>query len=192
MGTDTTGSTGRVLVVYYSVSGNTARVARDIGKALGADVESLRDRGHGTGCLGYLKAGLDAARGRSAALGELMFDPKNYALTIVGTPVWAWHMTPAVRAYLQRHKMDFGNVAFFVTSGDTDADKIVPSMERIVRRRAVAFTGFNSRQLADPRVYAGRLDAFFKSLGRPVVSQNSYAVAEDGSGPRLAGAGTGS
>jgi hypothetical protein len=178
MADNSTGSAGRVLVlvVYYSVSGNTARVARDIGKAVDADVESLRDRGHGTGFWGYLKAGLDSARGKSAALGELKFNPRNYALTIIGTPVWAWHMTPAIRAYLNRYKAEFLEVAFFVPSGDTDADKIVPSMESIVGRRAVGFTGFNGRQLADQSVYVARLDAFLKSLGRPDVTQNTRAV----------------
>jgi menaquinone-dependent protoporphyrinogen IX oxidase len=177
MSDDAAGNPGRVLVVYYSVSGNTARVARDIAKTLGADVESLRDRGHGTGFRHYLKAGLDAARGKSAALGETIFNPRNYDLTVIGTPVWAWHMTPAIRAYLNRYRTEFRDVAFFVTSGDTDAAKIVPSMESIVGRRAVAFTGFSAPQLADDRLYAHRLDDFLKSLSRP-------ATLQDRGGPR--------
>lgn len=36
--TDTTSGNGKVLVVYYSASGNTARVAKDIADAAGADV----------------------------------------------------------------------------------------------------------------------------------------------------------
>jgi flavodoxin len=173
MAEDTTGSTGRVLVVYYSVTGNTARVGRDIAKATGGDLESLRDSGHGVGFWAYLKAILDAVRGRSADLGELKFIPHNYDLTIIGTPVWAWNMTPVVRAYLGRYKAQLGNVAFYVTSGDTDASKIVPSMESIVGRRAVAFTGFNARQLADHRVYAARLEAFVQSLKGPAVAPAS-------------------
>jgi len=165
------GNPGKVLVVYYSVSGNTARVARDIAKALNADVESLRDRNHGTGFWGYLKAGLNAARGIATTLGDTSFNPRNYDLTIVGTPVWAWHMTPAIRTYLERHGTELGNVAFFVTSGDTDAERIVPSMESIVKRPAVAFTGFNGRQLADAGVYSRRLDDFLKSLKRPATLQ---------------------
>lgn len=68
-------------------------------------------------------------------------------------------------------------VVYYSVSGNTG--KIVPSMESIVGRRAVAFTGFNGRQLADHRVYSARLDDFLKSLGRPAVTQSARVAAEE-------------
>src|SRR5688572_15200823 len=125
------GTSGKALVAYYSMSGNTARVARDIAKLTGADVESLRDPAHGVGFSGYLKAVVDAVWERPAQIGPLSRNPRDYGLTIIGTPVWARHMTPAVRSYLQRCKADIRKVAFFVTSGDTDVISVVPSMETL-------------------------------------------------------------
>lgn len=155
---------GNVLVVYYTVSGNTARVAQDIAKRMHADVERLRDARHGTGCMGYLAAVIDAVRQKPVDLGPLSKNPRDYALTVIGTPVWAWKMTPAVRAYLQRVRPNLRRVAFFVTSGDTDVSKIAPSMEEVAGSKAVASAGFNAKELAAWEVYDAKLTAFVEAM----------------------------
>jgi flavodoxin len=154
------------LVVYYSLSGNTARVAKDLAKFLDADVESVRDTEHGVGFMGYLKAAINAARGVPARIGPLSRSPRDYALTIVGTPVWVGRMTPAIRAWLQRCRPELGRVAFFVTSGNTDAEKVVPAMEQIAGHGGIAFTGFNAKELADQNRYDTKLRGFVESLNR--------------------------
>jgi multimeric flavodoxin WrbA len=102
METSSAGSAPKVLVVYYSLTGNTARVARDVARRTGGDIESIRDSGYGVGFTGYIKAAIDAVRGASSQPGPLARNPRDYALTIVGTPVWVGHMTPPVRGWLQR------------------------------------------------------------------------------------------
>lgn len=155
-----------VLVVYYSLSGNTARVARDLAKRTKADIESLRDTSHGKGFIGYWKSIIDAVRGKPVSLDNLKYDPADYSLVVIGTPVWAWHMTPAIRAYLMMFAGDLGNVGFFVTSGDTDVEKLVPSMEAIIRRNAVASAGFNAKELAVSATYESKLTDFIQALNR--------------------------
>jgi flavodoxin len=159
--------TGPTLVVYYSLSGNTARVARDLAKLVGADVESLRDTEHGVGFFGYLKAALHAVTGAPAKLGPLSRNPQDYGLTIVGTPIWAGHMTPAIRAWLDRYRAHLGRVAYFTTCGGSDPGKVVRAMERLVGRTGVAFVGFDAKELADAERYAAKLREFVDSLDRP-------------------------
>lgn len=175
-------ATRRALVAYYSLTGNTARVARDLAARLDADVESLQDKGHGTGFVGQLQAGYHAWRKVPANIGAVQRDPSDYAITIIGTPVWAWQMTPAVRAYLQRMSRRFRNVAFFVTSGDTDVGKLVPSLEALAGREALASAGFNQQELLDPQEYERKLAAFVRAI-EPIRTPMSPTVVER---PRLA------
>ncbi len=75
----------KMLVVYYSLSGNTAGVARDIAGLAHADIEVLRDfdREPPLGFLGYIKAGNGCAGEAShARLGSVVCDPRNYALVV--------------------------------------------------------------------------------------------------------------
>jgi hypothetical protein len=166
METSSAGSARKVLVVYYSLSGNTARVARDLARRTGGDIESLRDNCYGVGFTGYIKAAIDAVRGASSQLGPLARNPRDYALTIVGTPVWVGHMTPSIRGWLQRCRADLGPVAFFVTSGDTDVAKIAPALESLAGHKAVALAGFNAKELGNRASYDAKLSEFVKALNR--------------------------
>jgi flavodoxin len=168
----------QVLIVYYSLSGNTARVATDLAKRLDADVESIRDEQHGTGGFGLVRAAFDALRKAPAKIGPTRFDPSKYAITFIGTPVWVGQMTPAVRAYLGIMRGKFRNVAFFVTSGDTDVVKIAPSMEVLAQCTASACSGFNAKELKDMPAYERKLSAFGQQAGLVATRQNEQFAAE--------------
>lgn len=153
-----------VLVAYYSLTGNTARAARDLAARLGADIECIQDNSHGTGVLGRFGAAFDALRKAPAKIGALLRDPAEYSITIVGTPIWVGQMTPAVRAYLKQTRGRIQNVAFFVTSGDTDVGNIAPSLEAEAGQGSVASAGFNARELSDARTYEEKLSAFVDKI----------------------------
>lgn len=153
-----------VLIVYYSLTGNTARVARDLASRLDADLESLKDPRHGDGLWGQVQAGYDAWRNRTVQLGPLQRDPSEYALTIVGTPIWAWRMAPAVRTYLQQMRGRFVSFAYFCTSGDTEAARVRSAFESTAGVQAIALAGFNHFELTDASIYERKLSNFVREL----------------------------
>src|SRR5689334_1413901 len=118
---------GKTLIVYYSLTGNTARVAHDLAQRLGGELESIRDREHGAGILGFIKCSFDALRGTKVDIAPIFRNPRDYSLVIVGTPVWAGKMTPAMRTYLQQFRGQFRQLVFFTTSGNTDVERLVPA-----------------------------------------------------------------
>jgi hypothetical protein len=151
-------------------------VARDLAKLVGADIESIRDRGHGVGFFGYAKAAWDAMRRVPANIGPQSKNPADYALTVIGTPVWVGNMTPAVRAYLQNNKGRLRNVAFFITSGSTEAAKVVSTMEALAGSTAVALQGFDARELQDSNVYDRKVAEFANDVERHVLSTTHAAA----------------
>jgi hypothetical protein len=128
------------------------------------------------GFLGYVKAAIDALREKPADIGSLSRNPRDYALTVIGTPVWVGNMTPAARAYLQRVKTDLGKVAFFVTSGDTDVGKVAPRMAKLAGRDPVACAGFSAKELANQAVYDVKLDAFVSAMTKEPAGDASSAT----------------
>lgn len=153
-----------ILVVYYSFSGNTERVARDLAAQLGADLAAIHEPERRRGWRGYLRAAMDSVMERPAMLGDLDKHPRDYALTVIGTPIWAGKMTPAVRTYLKAVRGQLQDVAFFATSGGTDAAKVVSAMEAIAERQAVGSVGFDQRILGSPAKYEERLREFIAAL----------------------------
>lgn len=166
-------ATKRVLVVYYSLTGNTARVAKDLATRLDADVESIQDKGHGVGFLGQLTAAFDAWRKAAATIGPIQCNPSQYEITLIGTPVWVGQMTPAIRAYLQATDGRFQNVAFFITSGDTEVEKIFSSLEALAKCKPVASTGFNARELINTAAYEAKVASFVEAIKRVRAPANA-------------------
>ena len=50
----------KVLVVYYSRTGNTRFVAEAVAQSLKADIEEIRDRKNRMGIFGFLRCGYEA------------------------------------------------------------------------------------------------------------------------------------
>jgi flavodoxin len=107
------------LIVYYSRSGNSKFVAETVAAEIGADVEEIVDQKKRSGIGGWLSGGKDAKQGKETEIAATTKSPANYELIVVGTPVWASSITPAVRTYLKKNDLAGKKVAaFFAQSGD--------------------------------------------------------------------------
>ena len=125
----------KTLVVFYSRSGTTKRVAQEVAKALNADVDEVIDKKPRNGILGFLIAGYDATKGKTTEI-EFEKDPSGYDLVVIGTPVWNGRVTPAIRTYLLRNREKIKNVSFFCTCAGRPG-KCLEQMEEILGRRPV-------------------------------------------------------
>lgn len=156
----------KVLVVYYSRTGNTKKVAEDIAAALNADIERIIDTKDRSGAGGYLGAGKDASSGALAEIEPVQKDPAKYDLVVMGTPIWSWTMTPAIRTYITNNKAAFKEVAFFTSSGGSKPDKTVQRMETLAGKKAKAYAGFLDREYKEKNkaAYEEKLNGFIAQL----------------------------
>jgi len=111
----------KILVVFYSRSGRTKKVAEVISKILKCDKEEIFDIKSREGVVGFLSAGTDANLRRLTVIKEIKNNPSLYDLVIIGTPIWSSNISTPIRTYLSLHKEDFKNVAFFCTRLGSDA-----------------------------------------------------------------------
>lgn len=154
----------KILVVYYSLSGNTERVAKDIAECFGADTEKLIDKKNRKGFFGFMGGGKDAMTKKLADIEPTKLDPSKYDIVVMGTPIWSWKMTPAIRTYITQNTDKFKEVAFFLTSGSTPAENVVPSMEELSGKKGIAYVGLNSKELKDNNKYWAKLTKFLESF----------------------------
>lgn len=125
----------KTLVVFYSRSGTTKRVAQEVAKALNADVDEVVDKKPRNGILGFLIAGYDATKGKTTEI-EFEKDPSSYDLVVIGTPVWNGRVTPAIRTYLLQNREKIKNAAFFCTCAGRHG-KCLEQMEEILGKKPV-------------------------------------------------------
>ncbi len=125
------------LVVYYSRTGTTRKVAEAIAEVLKCDVEEIRDLKNRTGVLGWLSSGMDATLKRLTKIEELQKPPENYSVTIIGTPVWNNTVSTPIRTYIVEYRNRFKQVAFFCTQYGSESN-VFTEMEALCGRKPLA------------------------------------------------------
>lgn len=153
----------KTLVVFYSRTGTTKKVALEISNKLGAEIEEIRDTVNRSGVKGYLVSGRDAMKKRLTTLELTTKNPADFDLVIIGTPIWGWNMSVPVRTYITEKKGDFKKVAFFCTMGGTGDDKAFAEMEQIIGQKPVATLALLTRDVAK-NDFAEKLEKFTAAL----------------------------
>ena len=128
----------RALVVFYSLTGTTRRVAQALAAALGAEMEEIRCPKDRPGFFGFWRAGHASWRSKIPEIARPERDPSHYDLVLVGGPVWAWNACTPVRAYLMREVARLPVVAFFVTVGGVGFERALATMEALAGRKPAA------------------------------------------------------
>ena len=125
----------KALVVFFSKTGNTRRLAGEIAAQLKADSGEITEEKNRGGVIAFMKSGWEGTRRKTVKINDSKIDPSSYGLVLIGTPVWAGNMCSPVRSYLERHKGQFKKVAFFCTCS-SEPNKTFPDMEKIAGKPA--------------------------------------------------------
>lgn len=153
----------KALVVYYSRTGTTKILGEAIAKGLGAEVEELIDQKKRLGLrpFRWLIAGMDARRRKLTSI-KVQKPPQDYDLILIGTPIWAGRMTPAVRTYLESQNLEGKKVGFFCTGGKESS---FDELKRIVPKSTLVGTLCLSPVDVQSSAYAEKIRPFLASLG---------------------------
>ena len=135
----------KTLVAFYSRSGITKKVAEAIQAGLGCGIEEIIDLKNRSGIFGFLSAGYSATTKKLTDIKKPEKDPSTYELIIIGTPIWAGSMTPAIRTYVNWLKSTGAlsklKTAFLCTGGSANSDKVLAFMVELVGKESVATLG---------------------------------------------------
>ena len=138
----------KTLIVYYSRSGITRKVAEELKHNLDCDIEELIDKKDRSGSLGYMRSVINALRKSPANLEEIKNDPASYDLVIIGTPVWTMKMSTPIRTYIQQNHPKFNNVAFFATAAGSGFDSTFSEMRELIGT-SLAEIGLRAKEVKD-------------------------------------------
>ncbi len=158
----------KILVVFYSRSGKTKKVAEAILKILKCDKEEIFDIKSREGIVGFLSAGTDANLRRLTVIKEIENNPSLYDLVIIGTPIWSSNISTPIRTYLTLHKEGFQNVAFFCTRLGSDAKKVFDGMKNLSQKTPLALLQLTSREVTRDQ-YIQKVKEFVKNMKEEIV-----------------------
>jgi flavodoxin len=140
----------RSVIVYYSYSGNTRKVAEVLAEALKEkgeiDIIELNALDESKSFLGQCRRAFARSR---AKLAPVNFDLSNYELVYFGCPVWAFAPVPAMNTYLnQCIGIEDKDIILFTTYGSgTGNNRCLNYMQRVLTQKgAKNFKRFSIQQ----------------------------------------------
>ena len=116
------------LVVYYSRTNTTRKLAEKIAGEINADIEEIKPKVNYQGKIGYVRGGKDAMSEKIIDPEELKYNPEDYDVVYIGGPVWASKAANPLISYLNQNS--FRNVKFFLTAGKSGFESSFKQMEK--------------------------------------------------------------
>lgn len=135
----------KILIIYYSLTGNTQLIAEAIKEETGADIERLKpikdlDSESGTR---FFWGGMHAKMKQKPKLEPLKYDPNGYDMIFLGTPVWAWTLTPPIRSFLSSNDLSNKPIAIW----NCAAGNGIKAMQRLKKElKNIKIVGENTFQ----------------------------------------------
>lgn len=141
-----------ILVAYFSASGRTAAVAKELAKAAEGDLYEIKPE------VVYTQADLDWRNSKSRssvemknkafrpALADNDADIEKYDTIFLGFPIW-WYVAPTIiNTFLESYDFSGKKIVLFATSGGSGFGKTVEELKPSVSENTVITEGkmFNS------------------------------------------------
>lgn len=129
------------LCVYYSRTGATEKLMKEIASELKCELVKLDDGVDRSGLGGWLRSGMQAMARRLPAVKPVKtaFPLGIYDLVIVGTPVWAGRCSAPVRSFLTQYGEELRRTAYVITrSSDIRYEEVFDQMDMYVRTPRVS------------------------------------------------------
>jgi flavodoxin len=153
------------LVVYYSRTGTTKKLGLAIASKLGCESEEIIDLKPRKGIIGWIRSGRDAFKRLRTDIKKPKIGLSGYDMLIIGTPVWAGYIAPAVRTYLEDNKEKIKQVAFFTTQGSADPQKAMDDLAKASLKKPKAVLRMTTKEvLRDKERLKKAVDDYVKKL----------------------------
>ncbi len=146
------------IVVYYSYTGNTKKIANMIKEKLNCDILELTPK---IPFSTDYQAVVDeyqnnSIQNKSVGINDIKIDLNEYDEIIIGTPVWWYTISPVVVTFLKNFNLDNKTIIPFATNagwlGKTfkDIEKLCPN-SKIEKEMNIVFESYSDKLKTDEK-----------------------------------------
>jgi len=144
----------RNLIVFYTRTGISKKVAQKLCARLGCEVDEIYDNDNRKGVVGFISAGKEALNKHIGTIQGDYHNPERYEHIIFITPIWASVSATPIRSYWKKYKYDINHYSIITTSGSSEADDVIKEAEQVI----------------------GKPPAKTQSIFKKHIKSNSYAL----------------
>jgi flavodoxin len=166
----------KYLVVYYSWTGNTAKVAKLIAATLGADIEEIRDAKPRRGFFAFTAALVASVLKKSSPIQQPTKNVADYDVVILGCPVWGANMAAPMRTYVMRESPRLKQIALFCTLGGSGGKAALARMAALCEHTSLADLALNQPAIASD-AWRGAAEDFARQVQAQQIQETDTAAS---------------
>jgi hypothetical protein len=140
---------GKTLILYYSKTGNTQAACEALQKALGADIQEIKDLNRRDTKLGGIGGMLKTLLSMHTAIEPKKVDLGPYSTIIISAPIWAAKLGLAMRTFVETNRFDGKHVIIFITSDSFIEEKYQEKHRQLVKDSGGTVAGYFQVQATD-------------------------------------------
>jgi flavodoxin len=133
------------LIVYYSRTGLSKRLAEALRAKLGCDIDNVRYAGRDK--VSFAAAGLEAVRKATSAFAGDAHDASKYDRIFFISPVWAGSLATPIRSYMAANKDKIKAYALLATCGGSGLEGVKKDAQAATGKAATSAQQFLSREI---------------------------------------------
>ncbi|MCY7308157.1 MAG: hypothetical protein LH632_18880 [Rhodoferax sp.] len=108
----------KTLVTYFSRTGQTSRIAKEIAMRCNAHLDPIHAQAQGMTWLAGWRYNWQALVHSAPPIQRPVRNPANYDLVVIGVPISRAGLAPPVRSYIRQYAARIQQIAFFCAEGE--------------------------------------------------------------------------
>lgn len=153
----------KVLVVTYSYTGTSLRLAQRLCALQGWTLGQIEETTPRSGASGTWRCILDSLMRRRPQIEYVGPVPARFEVVVLIAPIWAYRLASPMRSFVGRYRAQLHDFAVISVMGSRGAPNAVAEIGEITRRSPLLTTAFTTREVEDGSCNA-RLQAFAQAL----------------------------
>lgn len=149
------------IIIYYTLEGNTKYTAETLAKILDSDLLELTPTKpiKSLGFSKYIWGGKQVVMNEKPNLKPYKYNPDQYELTILASPIWASHFAPVFSTFLRDNTIK-GNVALIACNQGGGCTKAFTIIEEQLKNNKITATLDLMSPLKNKEETLGKLKEF--------------------------------
>jgi flavodoxin len=133
---------GKILILYYSRTGNTKLCCEALQKELGADMIEIKDLKNRSGGWGFFTGAVGSMFDFHTDIDPVKPDLSPYKNIIIASPIWTGTLSTAIRTLIDKNQFDGKNVLLFTTTNAAEKEKYIEKSKTRVAQRGAQVAGY--------------------------------------------------
>ncbi len=150
-------TTGKTLILYYSLTGNTRAGCEALQQELDATIVEIKDLRKRSGKWGFFKTAFGSLFGRHTKIEPEKIDFTGYQNVILGSPIWTGKLSMAIRTVIDRNNFDGKKVIIYTTTNAYEKEKYKEKARKLVRKAGGDVVGYY-QILAKEKINGKKID----------------------------------